>query len=73
MYFPDPSIKYTGVVDRQNNEQPGHATVYLRGEAQNYFLDPFTLETTVKIEAKVEGFDDVYAEPKFMMFSRPAG
>jgi len=73
MFFPDPSIKYTGIVDRQNNEQPGHATVYLRGEEEDYFLDPFTLETTVKIEAKVEGFDDVYAEPKFMLFSRAAG
>lgn len=70
MFFPNPAIKFTGVVDRQNNEPPGHATVYLRGEEQDFFLDPFTLETIVKIEAKVEGFDDVYAEPKFMMFSR---
>lgn len=72
-FFPDPTRKYTGVVDRQNNEEPGVATVYLIGFEQDFFLDPFSLEVTVQINAVVEGYNDVQADPAFIFFSRSAG
>ncbi len=73
MFFPDASRKFTGIVDRQNNEEPGVATVYLRAEMPDIFLDPFTLEVTVQINASVEGYNDVQADPGFIFFTRPAG
>ena len=72
MFFPDASRKFTGIVDRQNNEPPGVATVYLRAEEADIFLDPFTLEVTVQINANVEGYNDVQADPGFVFFTRPA-
>jgi len=65
MFFPEASRKFTGIVDRQNNEAPGVATVYLRAIEPDIFLDPFTLEVTVQINAVVEGYDDVQADPGF--------
>jgi len=73
MFFPDPVRKFTGVVDRQNNEEEGTATVYLRAEMPDIFLDPFTLEHQVRIEAVLEGYEDVVAQPRFVLFTRPAG
>ncbi|MBT7617283.1 MAG: hypothetical protein HN590_08375 [Calditrichaeota bacterium] len=72
MFFPDASRKYTGIVDRQNNEAPGVATVYLRAEVGDIFLDPFTLEVTVQINGSVEGYNDVQADPGFIFFTNPA-
>ncbi|MBT7790143.1 MAG: hypothetical protein HN757_14780 [Calditrichaeota bacterium] len=72
MFFPDPSRKLTGQVDRQNNEEPGTATVYLRAELGDIFLDPFSLEVQVRIEAVLEGYEDVVAQPRFVEFTRPA-
>jgi len=71
-FFPDPARKFTGVVDRQNTEEPGTATVYLRAQAEDIFLDPFTLEQQVRIEAVLEGYEDVIAQPRFVLFTRPA-
>ncbi len=70
-FFPEPARKFTGVIDRQNNEEPGQATVYLLAEEGDIFLDPFTLEVTVQINAAVEGYDDVQADPGFIFFTRP--
>mgnify|MGYP002725661182 CR=1 FL=1 len=70
MYYPDPVRKYTGVRDQANDEEPGVATVYLVAEEQDIFLDPETLEFNVRVEASVEGYSDIYAEPKWIAFTR---
>ncbi|MFH0766290.1 MAG: Ig-like domain-containing protein, partial [Calditrichota bacterium] len=70
MFFPNPARKYTGVVDIENNEMPGQATVFLNVIEPDIFLDPFTLEVTVQINAAVEGYDDVAADPAFIFFTR---
>lgn len=69
-FSPEPARAYTGLVDREHNENPGQATVYLRVEEDNIFLDPFTLEVTVRIEAQIENNDDILAEPQFVYFTR---
>ena len=71
-YFPEPTRKLTGVVDRQNNENPGQATVFLTAVVDDIFLDPFTLEVTVQVNAQVEGYDEVAADPAFIFFTRLA-
>ena len=73
MYFPDPVRKYTGVRDQQNDEEPGQATVFLIAEETDIFLDPFTLEVSVRIDASVEGYSDVGAAPKWIAFTRSSG
>lgn len=70
MFFPEPSRKLTGLDDRQNNDDPGVATVYLRAQEGDIFLDPFTLESQVRIDAVVEGYEDVVAQPRFVLFTR---
>ncbi len=72
-YFPDPAIKVTGAIDRENLEEPGTATVYLEAEMDDIYLDPFTLEVRVEINACVVGNDDVISEPRFIIFTRLAG
>jgi len=72
MFFPDPARKFTGVVDREHNELPGQATAFLVAEEYDIFLDPFTLEVTVQINASVEGYNDVTADPGFIFFTRLA-
>ncbi|MFN3820856.1 MAG: invasin domain 3-containing protein, partial [bacterium] len=69
-FFPEPARKITGLVDARNNEQRGHATVFLRGVMDDFFLDPFTLEVTVQINAVVEGYQDVQADPAFVYMTR---
>ncbi len=71
-YAPDPARKYTGVVDEENQEPEGTATVFLLAEEEDVFLDPFTLEVTVQVNAGVEGYADVFAQPVFIFFSRHA-
>jgi len=71
-FFPDPVRKHTGVVDREHNEEPGQATVYLRAEEVDIYLDPFTLEVDVQIVAEVEGYGYVTAEPQLIFFTRSA-
>lgn len=65
-YYPEASRKYTGSIGEEN----GTATVYLRAIEPNIFLDPFTLEVTVQINATVEGYLDVSADPAFIFFTR---
>ena len=60
-----PAIKYSGVVDRQNNEPPGTATVYLIGEGEDFFFGN-ELETQVEIQAEVDGYD-IQADPEFVI------
>ncbi len=72
MYYPDAVRKYTGVRDQENDEEPGIATVFLIAEEPDIFLDPFTLEVTVQVNATVEGYDDVSADPDFIFFTRHA-
>ncbi|MBM3328774.1 MAG: hypothetical protein FJY67_04760 [Calditrichaeota bacterium] len=69
-FFPDPARKLTGLVDNRNNEPQGTATVFLRGVMDDFFLDPFTLEVTVQINATVEGYNDVAADPAFLFVTR---
>ncbi len=68
-FFPEPARKYTGVVNQNHNERPGQATVFLRGKMADFYLDDFTLEVTVHIEASVEGYD-VAADPGFLFCTR---
>lgn len=69
-FYPEPARKITGLVDARNNERRGHATVWLRGIMDDFFLDPFTLEVTVQINAVVEGYQDVQADPAFVYMTR---
>lgn len=69
-FYPDPARKLTGIFDQENVEERGQATVYLIAEEPDIFLDPFTLEVTVQINASVEGYDDVSADPAFIFFTR---
>jgi len=71
-FFPDPVRKLTGIEDRENTERPGQTTVFLEAEMDDIFLDPFTLEVTVQINAQVEGYNDVTADPGFIFFTRLA-
>ncbi len=65
-YFPAIPRKFTGVVDQQNHEQPGEATVFLIATLYDLDIDPFSLEVTIQINAKVEGYDEVAADPAFV-------
>jgi hypothetical protein len=70
---PEPSKKYTGWRAPKHadyNEEDGIATVYLRGVMDDFFLDIFTLEITVQINASVEGYNDVTADPGFIFMTR---
>lgn len=70
---PEPAIKYTGWRPPKHpnyNEDNGIATVYLRGVMDDFFLDPFTLEVTVQIDAGIIGYDDVTADPGFIFMTR---
>jgi len=70
-FFPDPVRKHTGVVDRENNEEPGQATVYLIAEEFDIYLDHVTPEVSVQINAEVEGYEGyVTAEPQTVRFTR---
>jgi len=68
-FFPNVARKYTGVVNQNHNEPPGVATVYLQGVMNDFYLDEFTLEVTVHLEASVEGYD-VTADPGFLFCTR---
>jgi hypothetical protein len=72
LYYPEAVRKFTGIRDELNDEQPGQATVFLVAEEPDIFLDPFTLEVTVQVNATVEGYDDVSADPDFIFFTRHA-
>ncbi len=68
-FFPNVVKKYTGVNNQNHREDPGIATVYLQGIMNDFYLDEFTLEVTVHIEASVEGYD-VVADPAFFFCTR---
>jgi hypothetical protein len=70
---PAPAIIYTGWRPPKHanyNERDGEATCYLRGIMDDFFLDPFTLEVTVQIDAAIVGYDDVSADPGFVFMTR---
>jgi len=69
-FDPEPARRFTGKVDARNNEPRGVATVFLRGIMDDYFLDPFTLEVTVQVQASVEGYNDVQSDPGFIFMTR---
>ncbi len=68
-FFPDPARMLTGLVNEHHNEEPGMATVYLREFVLDWW-DPFTLELTVQVNACVEGYGDVQADPAFVFITR---
>jgi len=68
-FFPDVARKFTGLVDRNNNEAPGQATVFLICTEDDVFIDPFQNQMSVNIEACVENLN-VRAEPRFVIFTR---
>jgi hypothetical protein len=68
IFAPDnPARRPTGV--EQNHEQPGEATVYLRGQMSDFFLDDFSQEIPVHLEASIDG-TDVAADPVTVMMLR---
>ncbi|MCF7811325.1 Ig-like domain-containing protein [bacterium] len=70
---PEPVRKFTGwnLPDHpEHRERRGQATVYLRGEMADFFLDPVTPEVNVQIGALVEGYDDVIADPVIVVITR---
>ena len=71
-YYPEPARKLTGIIDEENSEDAGQATVFLIAEEHDVFLDPFTLEVSVRISAVLEGYGDVFTEPGFIFFTRHA-
>jgi len=68
-FFPEVARRYTGFVNAENNEPAGTATVYLRGVMGDVYLDDFTLEVTIHVEASVEG-SDITADPAFIFLTR---
>ncbi len=72
-FFPEPAVKYTGwrpPMHVEHNDEDGQATVFLKGEEPDFFLDPFTLEVPVQINARVVGYDGVFSEPVFVIMNR---
>jgi len=69
-FFPDPARKLTGVVDAENEEEPGQATVYIRGVMNEFFLDDLSVSADVQIQAAVEGYDEVRTDPGFIYMTR---
>ncbi len=69
-FYPEPARKLTGLFDGENIEERGRGTVYLIAEEPDIFLDPFTLQVTVSISARVEGYEDVQAQPRYIQFMR---
>jgi len=71
---PELPIKYTGWhIDnghREHRENPGEATVYLRGEEWDFFMDDVSPEVNVQIEAQVLGYEDVEARPVMVVVTR---
>lgn len=78
IYEPRPVRRFTSSLndganpnERQaDDDERGHAVVWLRGIMDDFFLDPFTLEVTVQVESNVEGYDDVTADPGFLFCTR---
>ncbi len=77
-FAPDPVRRLTGPGNdgETNNERfqdidpEGHAVVWLIGSQDDFYLDPFTLEVRVQLEAHVEGYDDVFSDPVFLFITR---
>ncbi len=71
---PEPPIKYTGWNfgngHREHRENPGEATVYLRGEEWDFFLDAVSPEVNVQVMAQVVGYEDVIARPVIVVVTR---
>jgi hypothetical protein len=77
-FAPSPSRRLTGEEndgdtpnERMQDDDPnGNAVVWLRGNVGGFFLDPFTLEVTIQIQARVEGYNDIFADPVFVFITR---
>lgn len=61
-YYPHPAIAVT---------EEGVATIYLRGAENDFFLDPFTQEVTVQVNASIDNVD-IEADPVFITVRRNA-
>ena len=59
----------TGVRDERREEEPGCATVFLRGVMDDFFLDPFTLEVCVEVQAQFEE-SNLESDPGFIFIRR---
>ena len=69
-FFPEVVRRYTGLVNQENNEPRGIATVYMRGIMDDFFLDAFSQEMVTRIEARVDGAEGVEAEPVSIRMTR---
>jgi len=70
LFYPDIVRKYSGVVSEIHNEESGQATVYMIGVMDDFFLEDFSVTASCQIEAYLEGYEDVQADPKFIIFNR---
>jgi len=69
-FFPEVVRRYTGLINQENNEPRGTATVYLRGTMSDFYLDDFTLTLATTITAEVEGYGYITAEPQQITINR---
>ena len=70
LFYPDQVRKYSGVVNNVHEEAPGQATVYIRGVMDDFFLEDFSVTASCQLEAYVEGYEDVSADPQFIILNR---
>lgn len=78
IFRPDPARRHTGpgndgdgAVEIDFDDDPnGQAVVWLRGSMFDFFLDPFTVEMTFRVEASVEGFEGIFSAPVYVTVNR---
>ena len=68
--LPDPARRLTGLNDLYNAEERGVATVYLRAEEGDIFINPESNEEIVIIEAWLERDNDVEPVQVIVFFTR---
>ncbi len=69
-FYPLEARKITGVNDQHHSEESGQATVYLRGIMNEFFMDDFDTGQTVQVNASVEGYNEVAADPGYIFLNR---
>lgn len=69
-FYPNEVRKVTGLNDQHHSEESGQATVYLRGIMDEFFLDALSPSETVQVNASVEGYNEVAADPGYIFLNR---
>ena len=63
-------IRYTGLVDNENDEAEGEATVFLRMTEQDVFEDGEAQEAQITVNAVLLGYPEMEVEPVVITFTR---